>query len=674
MLNNAYLCGPDGFVIQGSYNVSSKGIEVSNEKEGFLIHRKVIDRLERIAPSQNPIPQSNGNSNSTQRRFGRVPASWYTLGIGTKDFLFYEISFASAREQQTVHNHLFHLLREPSWKSDECITDYPAIDDGGRTIQVFSPEFDFAEQISNNQLRISDVNHDFQVCSSYPQLVIVPESVNDSVITNASRCRCGSRFPLIKYFHAPKSTILATTSRKMFLGSSSFASRLNQSSLTNDTSSISGSIQPSSSKPELQANDQLLDAMLSPSGRGLVINLANESSSLSVVSSSNSKSTKKERRDFSTIIAEDTLPKKSKKRWHLNRSNRESSADLYDKGWKSMPKPLPDPNKIHEIFVRFIEDITTPTAIPSQQNSNAAFNLPNLLRPATTTTEEDVASGKSAFADVKVSLKKTTAWLGLVRDTLAIASTAACALCGRDRLDKTGEGLSVLLVSNEGTDRSLLISSLTQIILSADFRTIRGFAALVQRDWVAAGHPFTRRCSRLLTQPSGQLKEASPIFLLFLDCVWQIWSQYPSFFEFNEELLLLLARHVYLCDFANFIGDCDVMRKNIPHLKKKPSFWSYVNCPEVNKTIQNCLYTPPDEDYDPDSRICWPCVNPHAINVWREVYQRILLPNPCTIWSSQREALAEANSKYKRAFETVRDLEEILKDLVDMASKEDLLP
>lgn len=58
---------------------------------------------------------------------------------------------------------LFFLVREPSWKSDEFITDYPVIDDGGRTAQIFSPEFDFAEQISNNQLRISDVNYDFQV-------------------------------------------------------------------------------------------------------------------------------------------------------------------------------------------------------------------------------------------------------------------------------------------------------------------------------------------------------------------------------------------------------------------------------------------------------------------------------------------------------------------------------
>lgn len=42
MLNSAYLCGPDGFVIQGSYNVSSKGIEVSNDKEGFLVNNSII--------------------------------------------------------------------------------------------------------------------------------------------------------------------------------------------------------------------------------------------------------------------------------------------------------------------------------------------------------------------------------------------------------------------------------------------------------------------------------------------------------------------------------------------------------------------------------------------------------------------------------------------------------
>ncbi|KAM7533977.1 hypothetical protein Aperf_G00000116198 [Anoplocephala perfoliata] len=648
MSSSACLCGPDGFVIQGSYSVSSKGLEIKNEKDDFVIRRMEIDLLELISPPQTAAVQSNGVPNNTRRRYGKAPANWYTIGIGTKDFLFYEISFYYQLEQRTVYSELHTLINEPIWKTGDFLTSYSVTDNTElNEQQVFSPKIDFASEISSKQLRVSDANYDFQVCSSYPQLMIVPASVDDSVITSAARLRYGSRFPLIKYFHAPKSTILATASRKM---SSNFL-KSSQSPLTNDASPISSSIQSSVSTPEMQANGQLLDAMLSSGGRGLAINLANEGSSQVAVSSSNVKSTKKE-----------------------------SAADLYDKGWKPMPKPLPDPLKIHEIFVQFIKDITTQTGTPLNQNSNSGFNLPTFLRssarrvPAIATTEEDDAMDKSAFATVKVSLKKTTAWLGLVRDSLAIASTAACALSGRDRSDKTGDGLSVLLISNEGSDRCLLISSLTQIIISPKARTIHGFAALVERDWIAAGHPFGRRCSRLLTQPSDQMKEAAPIFLLFLDCVWQIWCQYPSSFEFNEELLLLLAKHVYLCDFRTFIGDSDAMRNDIPQLMKKPSFWSYVNCPEVYETIQNCLYVPPNNAEDPNAATCWPCVNSQAINVWREVYQRVLLPYPCKIWSEQRKALMDANSEFKGALETVRALEKKLTHLINMAKEANYLP
>lgn len=38
--------------------------------------------------------------------------------------------------------------------------------------------------------------------------------------------------------------------------------------------------------------------------------------------------------------------------------------------------------------------------------------------------------------------------------------------------------------------------------------------------------------------------ERSPVFLQFLDAVWQIWTQFPNEFEFNEELLILLS---YMC-------------------------------------------------------------------------------------------------------------------------------
>lgn len=46
------------------------------------------------------------------------------------------------------------------------------------------------------------------------------------------------------------------------------------------------------------------------------------------------------------------------------------------------------------------------------------------------------------------------------------------------------EGASVLVHGTEGTDSTLQVTSLAQIILDPRCRTIRGFEALVEREWL----------------------------------------------------------------------------------------------------------------------------------------------------------------------------------------------
>ena len=54
--------------------------------------------------------------------------------------------------------------------------------------------------------------------------------------------------------------------------------------------------------------------------------------------------------------------------------------------------------------------------------------------------------------------------------------------------------LFVLLITEEtGYDVSCIISCLVQLMLDPEYRTQRGFASLVQREWVVMGHPFQRR-------------------------------------------------------------------------------------------------------------------------------------------------------------------------------------
>lgn len=46
--------------------------------------------------------------------------------------------------------------------------------------------------------------------------------------------------------------------------------------------------------------------------------------------------------------------------------------------------------------------------------------------------------------------------------------------------------------------------------------------------------------------------EQSPLFLLFLDCVWQLLQQFPGEFEFSETFLTTIWDSVFLPIFDTF--------------------------------------------------------------------------------------------------------------------------
>ncbi len=49
----------------------------------------------------------------------------------------------------------------------------------------------------------------------------------------------------------------------------------------------------------------------------------------------------------------------------------------------------------------------------------------------------------------------------------------------------------------------------------------------------------------------------SPVFLLFLDCVWQMLQQYPSEFQFTETYLTTLWDSAHVSIFDTFLFDCE---------------------------------------------------------------------------------------------------------------------
>eukprot|EP00026_Physarum_polycephalum_P003853 Phypoly_transcript_03869.p1 GENE.Phypoly_transcript_03869~~Phypoly_transcript_03869.p1 ORF type:complete len:754 (+),score=92.90 Phypoly_transcript_03869:56-2317(+) len=150
------------------------------------------------------------------------------------------------------------------------------------------------------------------------------------------------------------------------------------------------------------------------------------------------------------------------------------------------------------------------------------------------------------------------------------------------------EGYPVLLHCSDGWDRTAQLSSLSMLLLDSYYRTINGFIVLIEKEWLACGHRFLSRVGHGIKNPSDQNR--SPVFLQFLDCVYQITLQFGCSFEFNENFLITIAQHLYTCQFGTFLFDSDQERQQYQVAAKTTSIWSYIRA--HHHEFENPFYMP----------------------------------------------------------------------------------
>uniref|UniRef100_A0A8D3DPH6 Myotubularin phosphatase domain-containing protein n=1 Tax=Scophthalmus maximus TaxID=52904 RepID=A0A8D3DPH6_SCOMX len=137
--------------------------------------------------------------------------------------------------------------------------------------------------------------------------------------------------------------------------------------------------------------------------------------------------------------------------------------------------------------------------------------------------------------------KYSTSWCSVIRAFLKHSAEIVYCLDGKNA--------SVILQEEEDRDLNCVVSSLVQLMLDPQYRSLTGFQSLVQKEWVMAGHRFLDRCNHLKKND----KEESPLFMLFLDCVWQMMNQYPAAFEFTETYLTVLSDSMWIPLFSTFL-------------------------------------------------------------------------------------------------------------------------
>lgn len=217
----------------------------------------------------------------------------------------------------------------------------------------------------------------------------------------------------------------------------------------------------------------------------------------------------------------------------------------------------------------------------------------------------------------------------------------------------------VLIHCSDGWDRTSQLSAVAQLCLDPYYRTIAGFQVLVEKDWLSFGHMFCQRSGHLSStklftatpdnldgdevsdgddfgnavkgaqaffasvqkqfSSNSHLKEVSPVFHQFLDCVRQIQRQFPDQFEFTEDYLLDLHYHLYACQFGTFLFDSERQRRTPvgkAGIDRTVSAWDWTNLPAQRARYTNPTFTPTEGDESvlfPDTK---------DVQFWHRLFKR----------------------------------------------------
>ncbi|MEQ2289787.1 Myotubularin- protein 1 [Ameca splendens] len=187
-----------------------------------------------------------------------------------------------------------------------------------------------------------------------------------------------------------------------------------------------------------------------------------------------------------------------------------------------------------------------------------------------------------------------------------------CVKLGSVAQDPAYLSLSDLFVHEKFAPSTLVLLNGAQHV----YKTSEMHQVLLEKEWISFGHKFASRVGH--GDESHANSERSPLFVQFIDCVWQMTRQFPAAFEFNELFLVTVLDHLYSCLFGTFLCNSEQERVAKEVQTKTVSLWSYINSQPNDFT--NAFYV----DYE--NHVLYPLLSSRHLELWTSYYARW---NPC---------------------------------------------
>ncbi|KAA3461829.1 phosphatidylinositol-3-phosphatase myotubularin-1-like isoform X1 [Gossypium australe] len=388
--------------------------------------------------------------------------------------------------------------------------------------------------LSNDLWRISNTNSNYTVCSSYPFALIVPKSISDEEVIQASTFRARCRIPVVSWCHPGTGAVLARSAQPLV---------------------------------------GLMMNMRSNADEKLVASLCTQ-----LVDGKGSRR---------KLYIADARPRKNALANGAMGGGSESSSNYFHS--EIVFFGIDNIHAMRESFARLRDYLDTHGAASSD-------GMSSFLRHGGSTW----GGGNLSSMSASVSTLGDSGWLIHVQSVLAGSAWIAARIAL--------ESASVLVHCSDGWDRTSQLVSLANLMLDPYYRTFAGFQALVEKDWLAFGHPFSDRIgmpsvsgtsfdltrqsstgnlsSSPVRQSSGSFtlqtsntshaqNNYSPIFLQWVDCVSQLLRMYPFAFEFSSTFLVDFLDCVLSCRFGNFLCNSEKEREKCGIYEACGCLWAY---------------------------------------------------------------------------------------------------
>ncbi|KEG06239.1 putative zinc-binding phosphatase [Trypanosoma grayi] len=190
---------------------------------------------------------------------------------------------------------------------------------------------------------------------------------------------------------------------------------------------------------------------------------------------------------------------------------------------------------------------------------------------------ENIHSVNKSFAKLKALIHQFNGkeprkgFLAQLHDTNWLSHIQRVLMCSNEIAEALDRGDSCLVHCTDGWDRTSQCTATAMLLLDPFYRTIVGFCVLVEKEFCSFGHKFAERCGHQVlgstgyvsdagvsgsdteAQPSAAKLQPSPIFVQWMDVVFQVVRQFPKHFEFTPLLLEYLSEEVYACLHGTFL-------------------------------------------------------------------------------------------------------------------------